>query len=364
VFRGRGSGGVLRGALLGTGSIAPYHMRAWKTITGVEIIALANRTRERAIALAREFGIDDSHVYSNYRELLERESVDFVDIVTAPHVHYEQVVAAAEYGVHVICQKPLATSMEEAHRMIQVCKAAGVRCVVNENWRWRRWYREIKRLLDEGAIGEPWYASFRVHSDTVIPRADGSVPELLSRQPYTREMPRLILYEWGIHLVDVLRFLFGDVLRVYARMSRSSPLVAGEDRAVVLLEFPLNRVALLDISWSSLVPEDRRLGRGHVEPFTVEGDLGTIELDPYADDLLTICTLTGVERRSARSGLSPAEAYQESFIRAMEDFVESLRTGRPAETEAEDNIKTLATVFAAYESAESGTPIDVRVMTV
>ena len=342
---------ALRGAMLGTGSISIHHMRAWQVIPGVKIVALANRTRSRAQEMGRQFGVDDAHIYADYRELLSKEQVDFVDVATAPAIHREQVLAAAARGVHVFCQKPFATSLEEAAEMITACEKAGVRCIINENWRWRRWYRELKQMLQQGIIGQPRYARFQIHDAGVLPRPDGSLPGLLTRQPYTAQMPRLILFEWGIHLIDVLRFLFGDIASLYARMSRVSPVVQGEDLAVVVLEFRSGVTGLVDVSWGSHTPPGRHGVRGNVDPFVVEGDAGTVELDPHQGDAIVTTTIKGTERHPAHPGMTPAEAYQESYFNTQSHFVQCLRRGEPAENEARDNLKTLAATFAAYESA-------------
>ncbi len=343
----------LRGAMLGTGSISLHHMRSWIAIPNLKIVALANRTRERALVMGREFGVDDAHIYSDYRDLLEKEKPDFVDVATAPTIHREQVIAAAQHGVHVLCQKPFATALEDAQAMIAACDQAGVACVVHENWRWRRWFREIKSLLDQGAIGKPRYARFHSHAADALPRPDGGLPALLTRQPYTPSMTRFILLEWGLHVIDVMRFLFGEMDSIYARMSRVSPLVAGEDMAVVTLVFKSGATAVIDISWGTYTPEGRHTVRGSVDPFVVEGDKGVIELAPrHEDDTITITTAAGSETRSVRPGLTRSDVYQESYTNTFTDFVRSLRTGEPAENEAHDNLKCLLATFAAYDSAE------------
>lgn len=351
----------LRGAMLGTGSIAVHHLRAWQAISGVEIVALANRTRERALAYGKEFSISEPHIYADYRELLENEQFDFVDIATAPHIHREQVLAAAERGIHVLCQKPFATSIAEAVEMVEACEAVGVRCVVNENWRWRRWYRELKQMLAEGVVGIPRYARFFMHGDGVLPRPDGQLPGLLIHQSYTAEMPHLILYEWGIHLVDVLRFLLGDIANVYARTSRVSPLVKGEDMALIVLEFENRATGIIDISWGSRAPAERGLPRGHLDSLLVEGDKGAIELDPYRDDVFVISTAEGTRVNAARGEISPPDAYQESYFNTQNHFIECLRSGAPAENEARDNMKTFTAVMVAYESAQEHRVVDLMI---
>jgi predicted dehydrogenase len=351
----------LRGAMLGTGSISIHHMRAWQAIPNLEIVALANRTRERAVSLGSEFGIDDAHVYPDYQTLLDNEQLDFVDIATAPHIHREQVLAAAAHSVNVLCQKPFATSISEAREMIRACEAAGARCVVNENWRWRRWYRELKQLLTQETIGTPRYARFFSHTDNVLPRTDGTLPGLLVHQPYAAEMEHLILYEWGIHLVDVLRFLFGSIVRVYANTEHTSPIVRGEDRALVVLEFRNGVTGILDISWGSRTRESERLVRGNLDSLRVEGDTGTIELDPYQNDSFIITSAARTICRPARGELSPAEAYQESYFNTQNHFVEALRNGTPAENDARDNLETFAAVMAAYASAATHHVMDVNI---
>jgi len=338
--------------MLGTGSIAVHHMRAWQAIPGVEIVALANRTRSKAVALGAEFGIDESRIYSDYRDLLEHEKVEFVDIASAPHVHQEQVLAAAAARVHIICQKPFAPTVADATEMIEACERAGVYCVVNENWRWRSWYREVKELIVEGVVGTPRYARLYHHSDAVLERLDGSTPALIARQPYVAQMPKLLVFEVGIHYVDVMRFLFGDIKRIFAHTAHQSTLVKGEDLAVLMMKFRDEMFGIIDISWGSFVPEEYRGARGAVEPFVVEGDRGTIELDPYEDDALIVTTASGTERRHTRPGFTRAEAYQQSYLRTHTNFIRCLRTGTKAENDARENVKSLSAALAAYQSAE------------
>lgn len=340
---------TLRGALLGCGHVSVFHLRAWAQIEPVQIVALANRDVRKAEARAKEFGIPPQHVYGDYRELLDKEALDFVDIATAPAVHLEQVEAAAARGRHVLCQKPLAPSLEDVRAMRAACDAAGVLLAVNENWRWRTWYREIKRLLEAGAIGHPRYARIARHTDVTLPRPDGGLPPLFVSQAYTREMDKLIVYEWGTHLIDVLRFLLGEVSSVYARMDTISPLCRGEDRALLALDLS-GVTGLIDISWATVQSEALN---SQLEQCVIEGDEGTIELLPGQGELLRVTTRGETHQRPAFD-TTPAEAYQTSYTTAQRHFIECLRAGVDPETSARDNVRTLAATFAAYESAAKG----------
>lgn len=344
-----GSRRALRGAMLGCGQVSLFHLRAWAQIEGLEIVALANRTVSKAEERAREFGIPLEHVYDDYRRLLDRERLDFVDIATAPDAHAEHVKAAAAYKLHVLCQKPLAPTLDEARAMLAACEEARVILSVNENWRWRSWYREVKRLLDERIIGRPRYARIVRHSDITLPRPDGGLPPLAVKQPYTIEMDKLIVYEWGTHLIDVLRFLFGEASSLYARLDKVSSHFRGEDRALLTLDVG-GVTGLIDISWATVTGE---VPFSQLERVTIEGDGGTLELLPDEGDLLRVTTKSERWQRPAFDA-TPDEAYQASYTAAQHHFIECLRSGTEPETSARDNLRTLATTLAAYDSAARG----------
>lgn len=344
---------VLRGALLGCGTVSAHHMEAWHSMDDVRIVAVANRTREKALALAGRYGLSAEHVYGDYRELLRAERIDFVDVATTPEIHLEQILAAAGHGCHILCQKPFASSLDEAERMIAGCRSAGVLLSVHENWRMRSWYVQIKALIDGGEIGRPLYGFFRRHSGACLPGVDGGAPALAVKEPFTTKREHLIIYEWGIHLFDVARFLFGEPLSVYACTSRVSPLFRGEDRAVVVLHFPSSDV-VLDMSWATVTDSGTE---SLLEEVTIEADAGSIELQPRAGDVMRVVRRGSAIERPAMQA-SAALEYQQSYLNVQRDFIEALRAGRFPQTHAADNLRTLAAVFAAYESARCNQTID------
>ncbi len=238
---------VLRGALVGAGSIAPYHLTAWSHTSGVEIVAICNRTVEKAQALAGRFGVEPDRVYSDLDTMLDAEpGLNFVDIATAPDLHFSHVEIAAAHSVNVLCQKPFALSLNDALAMIDACSRAGVLLSINENWRWRSWYRGIRDLLAQEGIGAVRYVRVAAHRNGTLGLSDGSVPAMLTRQPFMKHMPRLIVLEWAIHLIDTLRMLLGEPNWVHAAMTHVSEHVAGEDRALMTFGFG-DIVASIDV---------------------------------------------------------------------------------------------------------------------
>ncbi len=347
----------LRAALLGCGQVSAYQLRAWAQIDGVEIVALYNRTVERATQRAQEFGIPAEHVYGDYNELLEREDLDFVDIATAPQAHREQVEAAAARGLHVLCQKPAANSLDDLRAMMAACEKTGVLFSINENWRWRNWYQQVKRHLERGIIGRPRFVRFTSHRNITLPEPASGTPALLQKQPYTAEMDRLIVFEWGTHLIDTTRFLLGDIQRVYASMHRTSHHFRGEDRAVLVLELA-QTTGLIDISWATVGDEEaNRRNNTVLEHFIIEGDAGFIEMLPEPASLLRASTATESWECPVYSG-SLQEAYQLSYTQAQRHFSDCLRAGRTPETVASDNFKTMLATFQAYESSARGQAVD------
>ena len=346
---------ILRGGLFGSGQVTRYHMDAWKVIDNVEIVAIANRTVEKAQELAEVYGVDPSKVYSSHKALLKNEDLDFVDIATVPQVHYEQVMDSIDSGRHAFCQKPFSMDLDSAYQMMTMAEKRGVLLSVNENWRWRSWYRKLKELLIENRIGKPRYLYIRRHNNGTLPTLNEQPPALAEKQPYTQDLEQLILFEWGIHIIDVARFLFGDPSTVYASMLNVSPYFKGEDRIVLTLNTG-DTHAVLDLSWASLGKEEKV---SQLEYIDLEGEEGSIRINPEIDNGIHVFSRNGAYTMPAFS-LSESDEYQLSYTRTHQDFIRALRTGKYPETCARDNIKTLAVVFAAYQSAGKNRVVDIR----
>jgi D-apiose dehydrogenase len=355
---------ILRGAVAGAGSIAPYHLIAWSRTPRVKIVAICNRTLAKGEDLARRFDIESDHVYSDLDSMLASEQgLDFVDIVTALDLHRTHVEIAASHKVNVLCQKPFAPSMDDAFAMIDACRQAGILLSINENWRWRSWYRTVRDLLTDDGIGTLRYVRIAAHRNGTLGLPDGSEALMLVRQPFMKQMPRLIVLEWAIHLIDTLRMLIGEPNWVHASMAHVSPQVVGEDRALMTFGFG-DAIASIDVSWATIGPDELPT---MLEEVVVEGDLGTISLVPNRGDgdLIRIVRRLPADRiptdhqrpwSPVTTTVMPAHdgdvaaAYQASYAAAHAHFAECLRTGRLPETHAEDNLKTLRAVLAAYES--------------
>ncbi len=337
-------------AVLGAGYAGRVQLKGWQTIPNAQIVGLWNRTPERARAVGEEFGVP---AFEDVDALIRRPDLEAVDIATAVETHLDLAQRAAAAGKHVLCQKPLAPSMEDARAMVEACRAAGMRLMVNENWRWRPWYRAIRRLLDTGALGELFFMRLALRTDAAVVTPERPAEQLFAGQPFQRTMDPLILFELGPHHLDVTRYLFGDPKRVYARTRKVSPHIAGEDTALALLEYP-GRTATVELSWHSVGHTSDRAKRLHPDTLVIEGTEGHLSLDESGRPQVRYR-----DGRQETLDVDTADGYQRSWTDALRHFVDCLESGEEFETSGEQNLDSLALVFAAYQSAESGQPVHV-----
>ena len=338
---------ALRGVAVGAGYFSQFHYDAWTRTAGARLVALCNRDRARAGAVAQRFGGPKN--YDDLVAMLDAEKPHFIDIVTPPDTHLAFTRLAAERGVHVLCQKALAPSVREAALIVEEATRAGIRFMVHDNFRFQPWHREFRRLLDQGAIG-------RLHSVSCRTRmGDGWQQDAyLARQPYFRTMPQLLIFETGVHFIDVYRYLGGDVTSVFARLRRLNPEIAGEDAGVVLFEFASGAVGVWDANrYNESRSTDPRYTFGE---FLLEGGRGALRLDEEGQ--------MSVHRLGEGASDHPYAHERRGFAgdcvqATLQHFVDGLRTGHPFETDGRDYLKTLAVQEAVYASAASGAPVTV-----
>jgi len=330
---------TLRGGLIGCGFFAQNHLNAWRDVRGAEIAAVCDTDGDRARSCAESFGIP--RFYTDPEAMLREGGLDFVDVVTQPGTHRPLVELAAGHGLHVICQKPLAPTLEDAHAIVQECRAAGVRLMVHENFRWQRPMRALKEAtagLGDLFFGRiTWRTSFDIYAV----------------QPYLAADPRFIIADLGVHLLDLARFFMGEVDQLYCQTLRVNPSINGEDVATIVLRLRSGATCVVELSYASRVHED-------LFPQTLvhlEGAGGSATLGPHFG--LTVLREQVPEHRDVSPRMlpwctPPAHAIQESVLEIQQHWTDCLRAGTDVETSGEDNLKTLALVYGAYESAETG----------
>ncbi len=333
----------LRAAVIGAGYFSHFHYDAWSRIENVEVVACCDTDPGRGNSVSAQYKIADA--FTDYREMLDKCEVDFVDIITRPDTHLEIVKHVTSLGLPMICQKPLATTFDEAKAIVETVNRARVRMMVHENFRFQPWYREIKRLLDAGTIGH------RLHTISFRNRAgDGHGEDAyLARQPYFQTMEKFLIHEAGIHTIDTFRYLAGEIRRVWCVTRKLNPVIAGEDTAISIMEFERSGLGLYDANrYNESTAENQRYTFGET---MIEADKGTIRL--YDDGRLTIHCLEKAERDHvyAHSTLGFAG---DCVMATQKHFVDSLVGDLPFETDGPSYLRSLAVQEAMYRSAESG----------
>jgi D-apiose dehydrogenase len=334
--------GDLRFAVLGAGFWAQFQIAAWKEVKGAQCVALYNRTRTKAEALARRFDIPA--VYDDAEEMLRKERLDFIDIVTDNDSHGRFTRMAAARGLHVICQKPLAPTLSEARGMAASCREAGVRLLVHENWRWQRPIRALKHALDLGVIGRPVRAAVNI-----ITGVDDYV-----NQPFLKELKRLLLADTGIHVLDTVRFLFGEAETLWCLNTRVQPDIKGEDMSTLMLRLRNGMTVTSALAFDRVPVERDFYVQTHV---FVEGHKGSAELAP--DYWVRVTTDEGTAaRRHPPKRYSWADPLYDvsmaSIVDCHANLLAGLRGEGEAETTVDDNLRTLELLEACYASAERG----------
>lgn len=254
---------------------------------------------------------------------------------------------AAERGIPIICQKPLAPSLKEAKEIAATISKYGVRMMVHENFRFQPWHREIKKLLDQEIIGK------HLHSIHWRMRMGDGWQEdaYMNRQPYFREMKQLLMYETGIHLIDTLRYFGGEMHTVFAKLKRFNPNIKGEDSALVVCDFNKGGTAIIDANrYNESICKNPRLTFGTV---LVEGNKGSIRL--YEDGKITVQQLN--EKETVHSYAFEDRNFSGDCVyHTQKHFITQLVSGKAFETDVTDYLYNIITLEKIYESHETASP--------
>jgi predicted dehydrogenase len=322
----------LRIGLAGAGWVTQHHLAAWARLgSRAQVVAIADPDAAAAQARAAEFGI--AQVFGSAAQMIEQAQLDAVDVAAPREFHAGIVRRAAHQGLAVLCQKPLAPTLAEARALVSEVEGR-CRLMVHENWRFRPYYRDLAAWLQAGRIGEVVQGQMTLLTSGLLPDAHGQLPALV-RQPFIATLERALVMEILIHHIDTLRFLLGELSLRHARLGHLSPAMRGEDRAFLAFETASQApVALLaNLAVHGQPPN-------LVDRLTLVGTRGTLVLD---GDCLRCMGDEPGERT-----YDMAACYADSYAAAIAHFVDGLATGRPFETAASDNLRTLELVESAY----------------
>ncbi len=326
----------LKVLVAGTGFISVVeHLPALSRMPSVEIVGVVSRNIDRARKVAEKFNA--KNYYSDYIEALEKSDADLVDVTWPTYLHYSAVLEAVKHGKHVIVEKPIALRLKDADEMIRSAKAAGVKFMVAHCLRFWPEYLVIKRLVENGEIGEPRVA--RAYRLSEYPA--------WSKERWHRELGKSggVIVDLSIHDIDFLRWVLGDVEEVFARGG-----VLGKhggdaiDHAHIILKFKKGCIAYVEGSW--ILPE----GYGLYTYFEMAGTKGLMTLDTRDVASLSVWKPGG--------SLSKSTPHSDNaYYLELESFVKAILKDEEPPVSGEEAKRSLEVALAAVKSVFTGKPV-------
>jgi predicted dehydrogenase len=334
-------------AILGTGFAANVHMESYlRFVPEAEVVAILNHHMDKAEAFAKAHGI--SQWYDNLDQLLSESGAQVIDICLPNYLHHEACMKAAAANKHVIIEKPLALTLEEANEMIDACKKKGLLLMYAEELCFAPKYERARALVEHGAVGKVY----------LLKQAEKhSGPH--SAWFYNKETAGGgVMMDMGCHALAWFRWMNKNnpVKTVYADMKTVMHNTDCDDNTLVILEFENGVTALAEDSWARHGGMD-----DHIE---IYGDKGVVYADLFKGNSALTYSVDGYDYASEKAGTTKGwtftafeEVFNQGYPHELKHFINCVREGKQPLVTGEDGLAVLELIYAAYASAKSGTKI-------
>lgn len=328
--------------IIGCGSIAKHrHLPEYFSNAHVEIAAVCDIVEERANKLGEEY---KAKSFTNYKDLLADPEITAVSVCTPNYLHAEISVAALNAGKHVICEKPMATSLEEAKEMIEAAGKNNRKLMIAHNQRFVQSHQKAKQLIEKGEIGKIY--SFRTafgHGGPEGWSADGKESWFFRKnEAFIGAMGDL-----GVHKTDLIRYILGEeIVEVGAFVETSAKEDADvDDTAVCMLKTESSIIGTLAASWSYVSKEDNST--------VIYGEKAIIRLEDDPTYSLILQYKTGEVVKYELGGIQTNEEGKQTDSQVIEHFVNAILNDTEPQVTGMEGMKSLQVVLAALESNET-----------
>jgi UDP-N-acetylglucosamine 3-dehydrogenase len=333
---------TLKVAVIGCGSIARHrHFVEYNAHAGVEITAVCDIVGERANEMAEKY---NARSYTSYEELLANENVDAVSVCLPNALHAPVSIAALNAGCHVLCEKPMATSREEANEMIEAAEKNNKKLMIAHNQRFVSSHVKARKLIESGEVGKIY--SFRTafgHGGPEGWSVDGKESWFFKKdEAFIGAMGDL-----GVHKADLLRYLLGEEFVEVAGFVETSAKEGTDvdDNAVCVLKTESGTIGTLAASWSYTAKEDNST--------IIYGENAILRLEDDPDYSLVVQYKNGEIVKYELGQIQSNDDGGQKNTHVIENFVQSIVDDTVPPISGEEGKKSLEVILAALESSES-----------
>lgn len=334
----------LKVAVIGCGSIAKHrHLPEHDANENVEIVAVCDIVQERADEAAATY---QAKAYTNYKTLLKEENVDAVSVCLPNYLHAPVSIDALNAGAHVLCEKPMATSIEEADKMIEAAERNGKKLMIGHNQRFVTSHQKARELIASGAIGKVY--SFRTafgHGGPEGWSADGKESWFFKKaEAFIGAMGDL-----GVHKADLIRYLLQDeFVEVGAFVETSAKENTDvDDNATLILKSEKGIIGTLAASWAYTAKEDNST--------VIYGEKATLRLEDDPAYSLVAQYANGETVKYELGAIQSNDEGGQTTTHVIDHFVESIQNDTIPFIDGREGKKSLAIILGALESVQTKT---------
>ena len=341
----------IRFGIIGCGRIFDKHLEAIRQNKDASLVAVCDITADRAKHAAKRAG--DIPFYTSYDDMLIKEEIDVVNILTPSGHHAECAIdIIKKYKKHIICEKPMALKLDDADRMIRVCDENGVRLFVVKQNRYNLPVQKLKDANDQGKFGKLVLGTVRVRWSRNQSYYDQD------EWRGTWKLDGGVLTNQASHHIDLLEWLFGEPVSVMAKMGTFLSNIEVEDTAAAIIKFKSGALGIVEATTATR-PKDLE---GSI---SVLGEKGSVVIGGFAVNKMITWEFEGQSEEEKQHVLSsfsenPPNVYGFGHTRYLENVIHCIKTKTKALVDGLEGRKSLELINAFYESAETEREIFLR----
>ncbi len=341
---------MLKFALVGCGRIAKRHSELLgnSQIQGASLVAVCDLVEDKAKKIGEQFSVP---FFTDMHEMMRSVNIDVVVVLTESGLHAEHVVALAPYGKHIVVEKPMALTLDDADAMIRACDQAGGKLFVVKQNRFNVPVAKARQALEAGRFGKLTIGTVRVRWC----RPQSYYDQAAWRGTWA--MDGGVLANQASHHVDMLEWMMGDVLSVFAMSSTALADIEAEDTAVVILRFKNGALGAIEATTATR-PKDLE------GSLSILGECGTVEIAGFAVNEMKVWNFVkpevGDEDVMEKYSVNPPNVYGFGHQAYYEHVVDGILNNKQHIVDGLVGRKSLELISAIYESIETGREVPLR----